>query len=72
MLLLPGAKKAADKLNSKFFAFSIELAPVIDKDLTCHKFAIFIPENDAGFSTERVEKLLRDLGADEVKKVAEY
>ena len=46
--------------------------PVIDKDLTCHKFAIFIPENDAGFSVERVEKLLRDLGADEVKKVAEY
>lgn len=46
--------------------------PVIDKDLTCHKFAIFIPENDAGFNADRVEKLLRDLGADEVKKVAEY
>ena len=46
--------------------------PVIDKDLTCHKFAIFIPENDVGFSTDRVEKLLKDLGADEVKKVAEY
>ncbi len=46
--------------------------PVIDKDLTCHKFAIFIPENDVGYNTERVEKLLKDLGADEVKKVAEY
>ncbi len=46
--------------------------PVIDKDLTCHKFAIFIPENDVGFSSGRVEKLLKDLGADEVKKVAEY
>ncbi len=46
--------------------------PVIDKDLTCHKFAIFIPENDVGYSTDRVEKLLKDLGADEVKKVAEY
>ena len=46
--------------------------PVIDKDLTCHKFAIFIPENDVGYNHERVEKLLKDLGADEVKKVAEY
>lgn len=46
--------------------------PVIDKDLTCHKFAIFIPENDMGYSADRVEKLLKDLGAAEVKKVAEY
>lgn len=46
--------------------------PVIDKDLTCHKFAIFIPENDVGYNQERVEKLLKELGADEVKKVAEY
>ena len=46
--------------------------PVIDKDLTCHKFAIFIPENDIGFNSERVEKMLKDLGANEVKKVAEY
>jgi len=46
--------------------------PVIDKDLTCHKFAIFIPENDVGYSEDRVSRLLKDLGANEVKKVAEY
>ncbi|OFZ29783.1 MAG: hypothetical protein A2622_11240 [Bdellovibrionales bacterium RIFCSPHIGHO2_01_FULL_40_29] len=46
--------------------------PTIDKDLTSHKFAIFIPENDVGFSQDRVERLLKDLGANEVKKVAEY
>lgn len=46
--------------------------PTIDKDLTCHKFAIFIPENDIGYNSERVEKLLKDLGAAEVKKMAEY
>lgn len=46
--------------------------PVIDKDLTCNKFAIFIPENDVGYNQERIEKLLKDLGANEVKKVAEY
>jgi len=46
--------------------------PVIDKDLTSHKFAIFIPENDVGYNVDRIEKLLKELGAAEVKKVAEY
>lgn len=46
--------------------------PVIDKDLTCHKFAIFIPENDIGYNEERIEKMLKEMGAVEVKKVAEY
>lgn len=46
--------------------------PVIDKDLTCHKFAIFIPENDVGYNFERAQKILKDLGADEIKKVAEF
>lgn len=46
--------------------------PVIDKDLTCHKFAIFIPENEVGYNSERVEKMLTELGAVEIKKMAEY
>lgn len=46
--------------------------PTIDKDLTSHKFAIFIPENDVGYNHERIERMLRELGANEVKKVAEY
>jgi hypothetical protein len=46
--------------------------PVIDRDLTSHKFAIFIPQNDVGYNEERIERMLRDLGAVEVKKVAEY
>lgn len=46
--------------------------PVIDKDLTCHKFAIFIPENDMGYNQDRIEKLFKELGANEVKKVAAY
>ena len=46
--------------------------PVIDKDLTCHKFAIFIPENDVGYNVERIENLFKELGAHEVKKVMEY
>lgn len=46
--------------------------PVIDKDLTCDKFAIFIPENDVGYNFERAQKILKDLGATEIKKVAEF
>lgn len=46
--------------------------PVIDKDLTCHKFAIFIPEDDVGYNQDHIEKLFKELGANEVKKVAEY
>ncbi|MBC7742345.1 MAG: DUF3341 domain-containing protein [Bdellovibrionaceae bacterium] len=46
--------------------------PTIDKDLTSHKFAIFIPENDVGYGEDRIHKMLTELGAVEVKKVAEY
>lgn len=42
--------------------------PVIDPALTSHKFALFIPESDMGFDFEKVERLLRDLGANEVKR----
>lgn len=45
---------------------------VIDPDLSSHKFAIFVPENDTGYETSKLERLLKDLGAVEVKKVAEY
>ena len=42
--------------------------PVIDPDLTCSKFGLFIPEDDSGFEVAKVEKLLKDLGADVVKR----
>lgn len=46
--------------------------PPIDLDLTCHKFAIFIPENETGYNFESMEKMLIELGAVEVKKVMEF
>lgn len=46
--------------------------PVIDPDLTSHKFAIFIPENDMGYDVTKIEKMFKELGAQDVKKVAEY
>lgn len=46
--------------------------PVIDPDLTCHKFAIFVPENETGYDPAKLEKMYKELGAVEVKKVAEF
>lgn len=46
--------------------------PVIDPDLTSHKFAIFIPENETGYDFAKIEKIFKDLGAAEVKKVVEF
>lgn len=42
--------------------------PVIDPDLTCHKFAVFVPSDDNGYDEQKVQSLLAGLGAAEVKK----
>ncbi len=42
--------------------------PVIDPDLSSHKFGLFIPQSDSGFDTTKVEQMLRDLGAADVKQ----
>lgn len=42
--------------------------PVIDPDLSSHKFAVFIPYNDIGYDESKIEKMFKDLGATEVKK----
>jgi hypothetical protein len=42
--------------------------PIIDPDLSCHKFAIFIPYNDVGYDESKIEKMFKELGALEVKK----
>jgi hypothetical protein len=46
--------------------------PLIDKDITSHKFAIFIPENEDGFNAAAAEQLLRTLGATEVRRIADF
>ena len=46
--------------------------PIIDPDLTSHKFALWVPETEDGYSAEKVESFLKELGAEEVKRVAEY
>jgi hypothetical protein len=42
--------------------------PVIDPDLTSHKFALWVPEDDTGYNAARIEQLFRELGAHEVKQ----
>ncbi len=42
--------------------------PVIDPTLSSHRFGLFIPEDDAGYNQASVEKMLKDLGAVEVKR----
>lgn len=41
--------------------------PIIDPDLTSHKFALFIATGESGHDSAKLEKLLRDLGANEIK-----
>ena len=41
--------------------------PIIDPDLTCHKFALFVPEDSNRFDRAQLEKIFRDHGAVEVK-----
>lgn len=61
---------ALSSVGALFFACKIPRVdpPVIDPDLTCHKFAVFIPYNDMGYDEARIEKMFKDLGANEVKK----
>lgn len=42
--------------------------PVIDPDLSCSKFAIFVPENDMGYEVNKVTEMFRSLGATEVRQ----
>ncbi len=46
--------------------------PVIDPDLTCHKFAIFVPEDEMGYDSKKLEGFYKSLGAEYVKKVEAY
>lgn len=42
--------------------------PIIDPDLTSHKFAIFIPSDDTGYDEKKIESLFKSLGASDVRK----
>lgn len=42
--------------------------PILDPDLTSHKFGIWVPETEVGFDAAKTEELLKNLGAQNVRK----
>ncbi len=44
--------------------------PVIEKDLSSHRFALYILENDKKYDENRSQSFLRQLGACDVKRVS--
>jgi hypothetical protein len=46
--------------------------PVIDPRLTDDRFALYVPENDTGYNVDKIDRLFREHGAEEIRKVAEY
>ena len=46
--------------------------PILDPDLTSHKFALWVPDTEEGYDVDKVENFLKELGAEETKRVAEY
>lgn len=41
--------------------------PVIDPDLTSHKFALFVPKTAKGYDAQKIANLFKENGASEVK-----
>ncbi len=46
--------------------------PIIDPDLTCSKFALFIPDTESSYSVDKAEEHFRSIGASDVRKVSEF
>lgn len=46
--------------------------PVVDLDLTSHKFGLFISDKDQKYNVEDIKALMKDLGADAIHVVSEY
>lgn len=42
--------------------------PVIDPDLSSHRFAIFIPSDDVGYEEKKIETLFRSLDAKDIRR----
>lgn len=42
--------------------------PIIDPDLTCHKFALFVTEDSSSYDVQKLTEVFKSLGAVEVKE----
>lgn len=61
---------ALSSVGALFFICGIPKVdpPVIDPDLTSHKFALFVPENDTFYDEQKLEKIFKDHGATATRK----
>jgi hypothetical protein len=41
--------------------------PVVDPDLTSHKFGLFVPEDDTFYDVQKLEKIFKDHGAEQAR-----
>lgn len=46
--------------------------PVVDLDLTSHKFGLFVSERDSKYNAREVQAWMQELGAEAVHEVGEY
>ena len=46
--------------------------PILDPDLTSHKFALYIPSNDNGYEEGKATEYLKSLGATDVRSFSEF
>ena len=46
--------------------------PIIDPDITSHKFALWVPDTEINYNGEQIENFFKELGAIEVKHLGEY
>ncbi len=46
--------------------------PVVDLDLTSHKFGLFVSEKDKNYSSSELVSWMKEMGAVEVHEVSEY
>lgn len=42
--------------------------PILDPDLSSHRFALWVPESEAGFDADKVQEFLKGLGAKDVRR----
>ncbi len=42
--------------------------PILDPDLTSHRFALWVPETEKNFDAQKVESFLKELGATDIRQ----
>lgn len=45
--------------------------PILDADLTSHRFGLWVPETEDGYDAAKVEQFMKELGAEDIRR-AEY